>query len=240
MKIILFLLLVINAFAIEGNTNIKSFSKAKKLLYKVHGKRGKTIYCGCDYKKKKVSHGSCGYSYKKYKKRSNRLEWEHIVPAHAFGQSFTEWRKGHSKCKSRKKKSYKGRRCASKISKEFKFMEADLYNLYPAVGSINAVRNNFSMTDGLPDSAKIFGNCEVKIQDRKVEPPNSIKGNIARIYFYMDAAYPGKGVISNKNRKLFSAWNKLDPVDEQECELAKKVKAIQGNSNPFVEASCPK
>ena len=148
--------------------------------------------------------------------------------------------KGHSKCKSRKKKSYKGRKCATKVSKEFKLMEADLYNLYPSMGSINAVRNNFSMTDGLPESAKIFGKCEVKIQDRKIEPPLSIKGNIARIYFYMDSAYPGRGVISNKNKKLFAKWDKLDPVDEKECEIAKKIKNIQGNSNPFVEASCPK
>ena len=30
----------------------------------------------------------------------------------------------------------------------------------------------------------------------------------------MDSVYPGRGIISNKNRKLFDAWNKSDPVDE--------------------------
>jgi deoxyribonuclease I len=222
---------------ILGNTKIKNFAAAKRLLFKIHGKRGKTIYCGCSYKKKKVTHLACGYKYNKYKKRSSRLEWEHIVPAHAFGQSFKEWRDGHKKCKSRKK-TYKGRKCAKKVSKGFRLMEADLYNLYPSVGSINASRSNYSMSDGLSNKAKKFGGCDIKIENRKVQPAKNIKGNIARIYFYMNAAYPGRGVISNKNKKLFQAWDELDPVDAAECALASKIKSIQGNSNSFVEKRC--
>lgn len=222
---------------IERNQKVTSFRKAKKLLFEVHGKRGKTIYCGCDYKKKKVSFQNCGYKYNQYKKRSRRLEWEHIVPAHAFGQSFTEWREGHPKCKNRKG-TFKGRKCASKINAEFRFMEADLYNLFPSVGSINATRSNFSMAEISDPKAITFGSCGVKIAERKIEPPKSVKGDIARIYMYMDQAYPGRGVISNKNRKLFEAWNKLDPISPEECERVKKIEAIQGNGNPLVTPKC--
>ena len=69
-------------------------------------------------------------------------------------------------------------------------------------------------------------------------PIPEVRGNIARTYLYMDAAYPGRGVISRKNQKLFDAWNKHDPVDGWECERAKRIEKIQGNVNPFVKQVC--
>ena len=42
----------------------------------------------------------------------------------------------------------------------------------------------------------------------------------------MDWAYPGHGNISKKNRKLFKAWDKEDPVNAWECELAWKEQAF--------------
>ena len=78
----------------------------------------------------------------------------------------------------------------------------------------------------------------MEIADRKAEPPENIRGDIARIYFYMDDAYPGRGIISGKNRKLFEAWDKQDPVDAWECEREKRIKGVQGNVNRFVKNSC--
>ena len=43
---------------------------------------------------------------------------------------------------------------------------------------------------------------------------------------------------SKKNRKLFDAWNKSDPVDEWECERAKRIENIQGNRNEVVLNDC--
>jgi deoxyribonuclease-1 len=54
----------------------------------------------------------------------------------------------------------------------------------------------------------------------------------------MDSVYPGRGIISKKNRKLFDAWNKSDPVDEWECERAKRIEKIQGNRNEIVWMKC--
>ena len=45
----------------------------------------------------------------------------------------------------------------------------------------------------------------------------------------MDSVYPDRGIISKKNRKLFDAWNKSDPVDELECERARRIERKQGN-----------
>jgi deoxyribonuclease-1 len=54
----------------------------------------------------------------------------------------------------------------------------------------------------------------------------------------MERAYPGHGIISNKNEKLFQAWDKADPVDVWECERASLIAKIQGNVNLVVEQAC--
>ena len=50
----------------------------------------------------------------------------------------------------------------------------------------------------------------------------------------MDWAYPGRGIISKKNKKLFDAWDKADPVNLLEWKKCERIKIIQGNTNPFV------
>jgi deoxyribonuclease-1 len=56
---------------------------------------------------------------------------------------------------------------------------------------------------------------------------------------YMEWAYPGHGVLSRSNQKLFAAWNTEDPVDDWERERARRIEAIQGNRNPFLWGEAP-
>ena len=219
------------------NTKITSFSKSKKLLLKLYKVHPFTLYCGCSYKGKKPNLSSCGYIPKKDKKRANRIEWEHVVPAHAFGQSFSEWRNGHPKCVNKKGKKFKGRKCAEKMNEEYRRMQADMFNLYPAIGEVNGRRSNYSMAI-IKGEKREFGKCDVEIKSRKVEPRDEIRGEIARTYMYMDSVYPGRGIISKKNRNLFKSWNQSDPVDGWECERAKRIEKIQGNRNEVVIRDC--
>jgi deoxyribonuclease-1 len=224
-----------------GNTTNDSFSKSKKLLHMVIYKESAwrtDIYCGCTYDdKKEVDFASCGYVPQKDNQRAHRIEWEHVVPAEAFGQSFKEWREGHPDCVDNRGRSFKGRKCAEKVNHEFRYMQADMYNLYPAVGEVNGLRSNYSMAM-IPAGRYQFGECKTKIEDRKIEPRPEVRGDIARTYFYMERAYPGHGIISNKNEKLFQAWDKADPVDEWECERASRIAKIQGNVNLVVDQAC--
>ena len=43
---------------------------------------------------------------------------------------------------------------------------------------------------------------------------------------------------SQKNRIRFDKWNQGDPVDEWECERAKRIKKIQGSGNEIVWDKC--
>ena len=212
---------------------IKSFSKAKKLAAKIYADHRTTFYCDCKYsKKKKVKPSSCGLVARKNKKRASRIEWEHVVPAHAFGHTRRCWRE--KICTKKNGKTYKGRRCCSKTDPIFKAMEADLHNLVPAVGELNGDRGNrsFSMVQSEP---RVYGKCDFEIDydTDKVEPMPSIRGNIARTYFYFEKTYTLP--ISKKQRKLFNVWNNADPVDPWERSRNFMIKKIQGNGNPFVK-----
>ncbi len=224
----------------EGNTSLESFNKAKRLLLEMYAgaEQFTTFYCGSRFdEEKKVSHDDSGFTFKSDEKRANRLEWEHVVPAHSFGQSFVEWREGHPDCVTSKGKKFKGRDCAGKINTIYRHMQSDMYNLRPAVGEVNGRRSNYSfaMIEG---EKREFGSCNMEIQDKKAEPPDERYGDIARTYFYMESAYPGRGIISEKNQKLFTAWNNLDPVDEWECERNRLIENIQGNINHVVKGAC--
>lgn len=168
---------------------------------------------------------------------SNGNTKKNAVSAQHFGQSFREWREGDPECVNKKGKSFKGRRCAEKMNIQYRYMQSDMYNLYPAIGEINGLRSNyrFGMISG---EDREFGICDIEISGRIAEPPEHVRGEIARTYFYMNAAYPGHKFLSSANQKLFRAWDKMDPVDEWECERCKRIKGIQGNENPFVKEAC--
>ena len=229
--------LLTQSIILSQNTTITSFSKTKKQLAIVYQDNPITLYCGCSFKGKTPDFSSCGYIPKKNNKRANRIEWEHVVPAYVFGIFFSEWTVGHPKCVKKNGKKYKGRRCASKVNKEFKRMEADMFNLFPAIGEVNGLRSNYPMTI-IEGEEREFGKCDVEIKRRRVEPREEVRGEIARTYMYMDSVYPGKGIISKKNRSMFEEWNRSDPVDEWEYERVRRIEKIQGNRNEIVLRSC--
>ena len=54
-------------------------------------------------------------------------------------------------------------------------MQADMYNLYPAIGEVNGRRSNYSMAI-IKGEKREFGKCDVEIKNHKVEPKESIRG----------------------------------------------------------------
>jgi deoxyribonuclease-1 len=213
-----------------GNQTITSFNKAKRLLHtEVYADHRETIYCAASYNMDKTVNHPEGFHTTKHIKRSKKIEWEHVVPAENFGRSFSEWREGHPECVDSKGKSFKGRKCAEKVSMEYRYMQADMYNLFPAIGAVNALRSNYSFTM-LPEYEADFGSCLMKIEDRKAEPPENARGRIARTYLYMAETYT-RFNLSKKTRQLMGAWNSMYPVSEWECRRARHIAKIQGNLN---------
>ena len=230
-------LCVPTALLAMGNEINQSFNESKRiLLTQVYSDHHETFYCKSEFNIKKVFHTN-GYIPIKDSKRAHRLEWEHIVPTHAFGQSFKGWREGDPRCIDSKGRLFKGRKCAEKISHQYRYMQSDMHNLVPAIGEVNGLRSNYSFAM-IPGEERRFGSCDMEIKGRKAEPPADVRGDIARTYFYMDNAYPNRGIISKKNKKLFKAWDKQDPVDQWECERERRIQKIQRNANHFVSDHC--
>ncbi|WP_178306441.1 endonuclease [Vibrio algicola] len=221
------------------NISIDSFSKAKRLLmsevYNQDPARH-TVYCNIPFNAKKQTQLPTGFDHSLYTKRSQRIEFEHIVPAENFGSSFKQWREGDEKCVSSKGKAYKGRKCATKASEAFRLMQADGYNLYAAVGSVNAYRSNYNF-QMLSGTQSDFGSCDFHVDNRKAQPPVFARGLIARTYLYFDETYSSFN-ISRQQRQLFTAWDKQYPVTQFECGKAKIVEKYQHNSNPILADRC--
>jgi deoxyribonuclease-1 len=228
-------------FAATPALAVKDFRTAKRLAAELHAARGLTLYCRCAYRGKRIDLPSCGLVPARDPRRAARLEWEHVVPAEAFGQSFSEWRDGGPKCRKGRGKPFRGRKCAEK-NPEFNRMEGDLYNLFPEDGEVNGLRSNFSMAEigALGRFAGIsFGGCKARVFESKFEPMDFAKGTVARAYLYMDGKYPGHGIISDKNRKLFQAWDAAHPVEPWECELYRQIRKVQRDENPVLARRCP-
>jgi deoxyribonuclease-1 len=237
--LVLICLIVTPVYAAQkGNRKIQSFTKAKRILMReIYRGHQKTFYCGSQYTQGKYVIHNNGYIPKRKSKRAQRLEWEHIVHLDSFGYKFSEWRDGHPRCIDSRGKPFQGLNCAEKVNIKFRFMQCDLYNLVPAIGEIRGLRSNYNY-GMVPGEIADFGNCDIEIAHGELEPPAGVRGDIARIYFYMDWAYPDYDLIAEEDRKLFKTWDQEDPVDEWECKRAGRIEEIQKNENPFVKKAC--
>ncbi|WP_236185009.1 endonuclease [Pseudomonas juntendi] len=198
----------------------RTFQEAKKVAWKLYAPQSTEFYCGCKYKGNKVDLASCGYTPRKSARRAARIEWEHIVPAWQIGHQRQCWQSG-------------GRKQCSQHDEVYKRAEADLHNLVPSIGEVNGDRSNFSF-GWLPEQRGQYGSCltQVDFKTRKVMPRPSIRGMIARTYFYMSKQYNLR--LSRQDRQLFEAWNKTYPPQPWELQRNQRVACVMGGGNEFV------
>jgi deoxyribonuclease I len=126
----------------------------------------------------------------------------------------------------------------------YKRAEADLHNLWPALGAINSSRGNklFGEIPGerrtLPPSIAADSTCDyertagVNGQDAIVEPRKVIRGDIARSLFYMHVEYDLglKGMLP-----MLKRWNRLDPPNARERWRNNEIEKLEGIRNRFID-----
>ena len=198
--------------------------ESREFVY--HDQTGQgTFYCGCEWhwvgrSGGRVNHASCGYALRAQKQRAIRTEWEHIVPASNFGRARQCWQDG-------------GRRNCQRSDPMFSLIEADMHNLTPAVGEINADRSNYNF-NVLPGAPRQHGACDFKVdfKRRAAEPRDQVKGQVARTYFYMHDRYDLP--MSIQQQRLFMAWDRQFPVSAWERERDRRIAQRMGHHNAFV------
>ncbi|MBU0646053.1 endonuclease [Patescibacteria group bacterium] len=221
-----------------AGSSIDDFQEAKKVLFqRVYTPAQRTtFYCGCSFdSQKRVDAASCGYRVRKDAARGNRIEWEHIVPAAVFGQRLACWQNARSVCGRGG-----GRKCCSRTNPTFRSLEADMHNLVPAVGELNADRANYGF--GLiAGEARQYGRCDFEVSNGLAEPRPEVRGNVARAYLYMNDRVQsdlGYGFLSSDQRRMYLQWHRTDPPDDWECQRHELIHRLQGNWNPYIVEGC--
>lgn len=209
-----------------------TFGTAKRWLYEdVYGDHRLSFYCNCRYSEdRKVDLQSCDMGELSDVNRAGRIEAEHVFPAWQFGNFRQCWREPEQVCGE----EMSGRECCEKSDPVFEAAHNDLFNLYPAVGEVNGRRSNYNwgMISG---EHREFGACNIEVDpdSRRAEPPEQVMGDIARTMFYMSETYGFR--LSDQDRQLYEAWNRQDPPDDWERERNRRITAIQGRGNRFIQ-----
>ncbi len=142
---------------------------------------------------------------------------------------------------------------------EGKPMYSDIVHVVPTDGKVNGMRSNWpfaeviNVTWSSKNNYCLLGTSKMSgYSGTAFEPNDEIKGDLARIYFYMATCYEnqcatwtkgeGSAVFSNENKGLknwvvnmMMDWSQRDPVDNVETNRNNAVKETQGNRNPFVD-----
>ncbi|MEA1048379.1 endonuclease [Lamprobacter modestohalophilus] len=215
-----------------------SFSRAKDLLYdRIYRGHRITAYCGCRYNgSRRTDLNSCGMQQYAGDTRADRVEAEHVFPASQFGNFRKCWREPSSfeDCYTSSGKAISGRDCCQRVDVTFTAAHNDLHNLIPAVGLVNGRRSDYNW--GMVTSGDRYGDCDIHIDSsiRRVQPPDHLRGDIARIMLYMRDTYGFR--LSRQDEQLYTAWNNLDPPDDWEIKCNQRIANLQKITNEYVSA----
>ena len=157
--------------------------------------------------------GNTFYCESAFDKPSPILTVSHIYPTALITKEFG--------CRS-------ARSCL-RSSPKFEQIMSDLHNMVP-VNSFYHFKLKNSVFGSL-ESSNEANECGIKKRYNIIEPPDRIKGDIARIHFYMHKQY---NLPLNNSFLFLKSWAKKDPPSKGEIEKNIRIKKIQGNDNPYV------
>jgi len=133
---------------------------------------------------------------------------------------------------------------------ESQYAHTDLHHLRPEDVSLNSTRGNKDFDNGGTAVTEAPAN---KTDSDSFEPRAAVKGDVARMLFYMDVRYEGAddsgtpdleipnvaptGSTAPQMGKLCTlvAWHLADPVDSFEQRRNNRIYELQKNRNPFID-----
>jgi endonuclease I len=112
--------------------------------------------------------------------------------------------------------------------------KSDLHHLYITDSATNSMRSSLPFCDVVTlkwtngESKRGYNKSNIHC----FEPPQSHKGNVARSIFYFSIRYNHE--LDQEQEACLRAWDKIDPVTEDEILRTKLIESYQGNLNPFI------
>ena len=139
-------------------------------------------------------------------------------------------------------------------------MKSDAFHIYPTDGKVNNQRSNYPFGEcangtylpshgGVRPLGRLGRSTFPGYSGTVFEPDDEYKGDFARSYFYMAAAYYSRigqwhsDMLAGNNYPAFRGWavnlllkwHRQDPVSEKETVRNDAVYARQHNRNPFID-----
>lgn len=219
--------------AVPRPTRPRDFRAAKReldALYAADERR--EIYCGCRFdERKRIDPGDCESAHPYVPdahepERAERMEWDHALPASWIVATLPCARDARGPGVSRRD------HCRA-TSVEFEMAEGDMHNLLPALGQLNAMRENFAFGEIAGEDH--VGGCDFEVASGRVEPRPSARGDLARAVLYAAAAYSVP--LHPELYATLRRWNADDPPTAAERARNERIEALQGNRNPFIDGS---
>jgi endonuclease I len=188
-----------------------------------------------------------GYSWPKECQDTNK----DLLPDYCFegndrDASYTEWNREHIWSKSR-----------GDFGDDGLTAHNDAHHLVPAERVMNSIKNNRLFEDchdGDDTNVEDRGYGNYTCNDWEFEPRDEVKGDVARMLFYMAVRYEGEDgdyvdlelandADASKDSFLplygdlddLLRWHLEDPVSEWEIERNETIYQYQGNRNPFID-----
>ncbi len=112
---------------------------------------------------------------------------------------------------------------------EYEVMISDMHNMIP-VNAYQYLKLKGSVFGNLDDSIDT-NECGIRKRFHLIDPPKELKGDIARIHFYMHQKYQ---LPLNSNYAFMKEWHRQDPPSPEEKAKNQRINDAQGNDNPFV------
>ena len=128
----------------------------------------------------------------------------------------------------------------------------DLHHMRPEDASVNSAKNNRDFDESAIQYIDGSGPTGCYYSTDVWEPREEVKGDVARMLFYMATRYEGENGEVNlelvdytfsapENQPLYGKlgtimqWHEADPVDDSERSRNEAVYLLQGNRNPFID-----
>lgn len=109
--------------------------------------------------------------------------------------------------------------------------KADIHHLFPCEIGINSERGSLPFTECSGGGLEEGRACNVGRDG--FEPPDGHKGRVALAVFYVSVRY---GIpVDNAQERVLRDWVRRFPPTSDDLERDRRVKEVQGNSNPFVQ-----
>lgn len=211
-----------------------SFAAAKKKLRKIFAATPTTFYCRCPMSLPKVQLRGCSavQNYNFYGASETVIEFEHIYPMARLKNKLL------AKIAPLMKDACPtlSRKCLTREIPLFAHFESDMMNIRPVIKKLNRLRRSYWFALDVLNAHQLNQNyhkCTFRIQNKRFHLPHHIKGDVARVMFYLSEHYHSWNLLSSEELQAFADWNQKDPLHPSEALILRSIATAQTTTLPF-------